>query len=332
MGSVAVSQNGKLIYSKTVGFADIEHGLKANENTKYRIASISKTFTTVLIFKAIEENRLNLNQTIDQFFPTIDNAQKITIENLLYHRSGIPDFVDNNWLDWNTQPKTEQEMVEIITKRGSDFEPDTQTDYVNSNFVLLSYILEKIYKKPYFVVLEEKIIKHIGLQNTYYREKINTNDNECNSYVYNYYTDNWEKETETDMSIFAGAGGIVTTPVDLTLFSDALFNGKFVSKNSLKQMETLIENIGMGLTPFPFDDKKGFGHIGGIDGFWSLFVYFPDDDISVAYAANGIHCYLDDVVDIVLNAIYNQPFEIPEIKTYQVTDEDLDKYLGIWVH
>jgi D-alanyl-D-alanine carboxypeptidase len=144
MGSIAVSQDGKVIYTKSIGFADVENNQKANENTKYRIGSISKTFTTVMVMKAVEDKKLDLNQTIEKFFPTVPNANKITIKQLLGHRSGIHNFTnDDEYMTWYTQPKTEKEMVEIITKIGSDFEPDSKADYSNSNFVLLTYILEK---------------------------------------------------------------------------------------------------------------------------------------------------------------------------------------------
>jgi len=253
MGSVAVSNGKELIYTKSVGFADIEQGLKANENSKYRIGSISKTFTAVLVLKAIEENKLDLSQTIDKYFPEILNADKITITHLLYHRSGIHNFPDEKtWLEWNTQPKTEQEIVEMIIKGGSDFEPDAKTSYSNSNFMLLSYILEKIYRKPYSAILEEKIIKPIGLKNTYYGKKIEVMNNECNSYAYMGFTidtvtnttipltsdaGNWKIVPETDMSIFSGAGSIVSTPIDLTIFSEALF--KFLCLQPQWQMFNL---------------------------------------------------------------------------------------------
>ena len=82
MGSVAVSQNGAIIYAKTIGFSNLENKTKANENTKYRIGSISKTFTAVLILKAVEDRKLDLNQTIEGYFPTIKNANKIAIKDL----------------------------------------------------------------------------------------------------------------------------------------------------------------------------------------------------------------------------------------------------------
>ncbi len=328
MGSVAVAHNGELIYTKSVGFVDIEHGLKANENSKYKIGSISKTFTTVLIFKAIEENKLSLNQTIDKFFPEIGNAGKITIEHLLYHRSGIPCYMNvETFLEWNTQSKTEQELIKIISNAGSDFEPDTKLGYSNSNFALLTFVLEKIYRKPYSEMLEEKIIRPTGLKNTYYGRKINSKDNECNSYQYN---DGWKIDSETDMSLLLGVGGVVSNPVDLTLFSDALFNGKMISMNSLKQMQTLKDYWGMGLLPIPFHNKVSYGKTGNIDSFISFFSHSLADNVSIAFTSNGVNYNVGDVIMTTLSAVFNKPFEIPEFKTYYVTDEDLNKYSGIY--
>ena len=199
MGSIAVAENGKLLYTKSIGKDDIESNKLSTIATKYRIGSISKMFTSCLIFKAVEENKLSLNQTIDIYFPTVENAKKITIGNLLNHRSGIHNFTnDKEYLNYNTQPKSEKEMVEIIAKGKSDFEPDSKGDYSNSNYVLLSYILEKTYKKPYKEILNSKIIKPLGLKNTYFGGKTNFQNNECHSY---HYDTKWKKETDTDLSV-----------------------------------------------------------------------------------------------------------------------------------
>src|SRR5690606_24586739 len=150
MGSVAVSQKDRTVYTRSVGFSDVENNVKANENSKYRIGSISKTFTSVLVWKAIEEKNIDIKQTIETFFPSIPNGGKITIKDLLSHRSGIHNFTnEEDYLTWNTQAKSEKEMVEIIAKNGSDFEPGSTAEYSNSNFVLLNYILEKTFNKSY---------------------------------------------------------------------------------------------------------------------------------------------------------------------------------------
>ena len=178
MGSVAVAKNGEIIYTKSVGFADVENNVKATEKSKYRIGSVSKSFTAVLVLKAVEEKKTDLDQTIDKWFPAIANSQEITIRHLLSHRSGIHDFTHNeDYLTWCMQPKTEKEILAIIENGGSDFEPDSTAEYSNSNYVLLSYMLEKIYSKPYSDLLREYIVKPIGLADTYVFGKTNPNDN-----------------------------------------------------------------------------------------------------------------------------------------------------------
>lgn len=328
MGSVAVSQDGKVIYKRSVGFANVENQIKSNENTKYRIGSISKMFTAVMVFKGVETGKIDLKQKIDKFFPSLPNSDKISVENLLYHRSGIHNFTsDAEYLTYNTSAKSEKEMLEIITKGGSDFEPDTKSEYSNSNYVLLTYILEKTFKKSYSELLKDQITKPLDLRNTYFGGKMDVSKNESQSYK---WMGNWKLEPETDMSVPMGAGGIVSTPSDLVKFSDGLFSEKVVAQESLKQMKTLKDDYGMGLFQYPFDAKKGFGHTGGIDGFTSILIHFEDGNISFAMTSNATNFNNNDISIAVLNAVYNEPFEIPEFITVKLSSEDLDKYLGVY--
>ena len=328
MGSVAVSKNGEIIYTKSIGLADVENKVKATENSKYRIGSISKSFTTVLILKAFEQKKLDLNQTIEKWFPTIKNAKKITVKDLLSHRSGIHNFTDDkDYLTWNTQPKNEKEMIEIISKGGSDFNPDSKAEYSNSNFVLLTYILEKTLTKSYSELLQEFVAKPIGLTNTYVFGKINPKNNECKSYS---FAGSWKTETETDFTVPLGAGAIISTPTDLTKFADALFSGKLLINESLEIMKTIKDGYGIGLFQIPFYKNVGYGHTGGIDGFSSVFSHFADDKISYALISNGTNINSNDISIAVLSAVYNKPYEIPVFTTFSLTAEDLDKYLGVY--
>lgn len=326
IGSVSISKDGKIIYSKSIGFSDIENKKIANSNSKYRIGSISKTFTAVLVLKAMEDNKLDLNQTIDKYFPNVENSNIITIENLLNHRSGIHNFTnDVDYLSWNTEPKTESEMVKIITNAGSDFEPNTKAEYSNSNYVLLSYILEKTFNKSYANILVEYILKPLGLKNTFLGKKINIENSECKSYT---YKGSWKLESETDISIPLGAGGIVSTPTDLVEFANALFKGKILKKESLELMKKINDGYGLGLFKFPFGQKVAYGHNGGIDGFSSAFGYFPNEDVSFALTSNGSNYNNNNIIIALLSAVFNKPYEIPEFTNYKVSAKDLDKYLG----
>ncbi len=326
MGSMAIAADGKVVYSKAIGKADMESGKELKTDTKFRIGSISKMFTAVMIFKAIEEKKLTLDQTIDHYFPGIENAQKITVDNLLNHRSGIHNFTnDSAYLSYNTQSKTETELLEIIQKVKSDFEPGSKSEYSNSNYVLLTFILEKIYKKNYSDLLKDKITKPLGLKNTYVGNKINIANNECYSYK---FSQTWVKETETDMSIPLGAGAIVSNTADLLHFIESLFALKIISSGSLEKMKTVKDDLGRGIFSVPFYDKTGYGHTGGIDGFQSVLYYFPKEKVGIVILTNGSTIPLNDLVIAGLSATFNKPYTIPSFKMITLKSEDLDPYLG----
>lgn len=326
MGSIAVSQNGKLLYTKAIGYSDLETSKKATTSTKYRIGSISKMFTAALILKAVEENKTSLAQTLDRYFPQIENSKKITIGNLLNHRSGIHSFTDDDdYLTYNTVPKSEKEMLALIAEGKSDFEPNSKSEYSNSNYVLLSYILEKIYKKDFATVLNTKIIKPLGLKDTYFGGTTNIQNNESYSYS---FEGKWNKETETDMSIPMGAGSLVSNPTDLAFFIEQLFAGKIISSKSLALMKTMTDNYGMGMFEFPYFEKKSYGHTGGIDGFQSVVSYFPEEKLAIALTSNGVSYTNNNVLLCALSSYFNRPFEIPTFKNVEVSPTILNSYLG----
>lgn len=327
MGSVCVYRDGVQLYSKAVGFANIEQQKAATAQSQYRIGSISKTFTATMVFQAIEAGKLTTDQTIDKYFPTIKNGDKITVGHLMSHRSGIHNFTaDEKYPQWATQSRSREQMVETITAGGSDFEPDSKAQYSNSNYVLLSYILETIYAKPYGVILGEQITTPLSLTDTYLAGE-QTRSNECYSYK---YFDKWRIESKTNASVPMGAGGIVSTPSDIDKFAAALFGGKLLSDSSLAMMKTIRDGYGIGLFAVPFHTNKGLGHSGGIDGFHSMFIYFPHDKLSYCVLSNALNYNLNDIHIAVLSGLYGMPFEIPDFKTAHHTDQELDSYVGIY--
>ncbi len=330
MGSLTVSKDGNVIYSRAVGFSQISEKEKkpSTVSTKYRIGSITKMFTATMIFQLVDAGKLKLTDTLDKYYPNVPNAKKITVAQLLGHRSGLHNFTnDAEYQTYMTAAKTQSEMLAVISKSATDFEPNARADYSNSNYVLLGYIVEKASGKSYQNALREMITAKIGLTNTSLGGKINQSANE--SYSYN-FTGAWKPATETDMSIPGGAGAIISTPTDLTRFIEALFAGKLVSENSLNQMKTMTEGYGMGMFQYPLDGKKAFGHTGGIDGFNSMLIYVPDEKLSIAYVSNGMVYPVNDIM-LAAYAVYSKkPYEVPGFETFSVNPEELDKYVGVY--
>jgi CubicO group peptidase (beta-lactamase class C family) len=331
MGSLTISKNGIVLYDKAIGYSFVSGngGKAATNTTKYRIGSISKMFTATIIFQLIEEGKTSLTTTLDTYFPTLPNAAKITVGNLLNHRSGLHNFTDEpDYTTYMTNPKTHDEMLTIISKNKVDFQPGEKFSYSNSNYVVLGYIIEKVCNEPYSKVLRDRITSKIRLTNTYYGGKTNIKNNESYSYK---WSKNWELLPETDMSIPGGAGSILSTPTDLVKFIEALFSLKLVSENSLNQMKNITDGYGMGMMQIPFINKKFYGHGGGIDGFASILAYSPEDSLAIAYCTNGQVYAMNKILIGVLSIYYNKDYSIPKFISkpgIALKTEDLDKYLG----
>ncbi|MGK7391748.1 MAG: serine hydrolase domain-containing protein [Candidatus Cyclobacteriaceae bacterium M2_1C_046] len=326
MGAVAISKNGELVYSKAIGYRNIEKELKADPNTIYRIGSISKMFTATLIFQLIEEEKLSLDTKLDEFFPKVPNADSITISQLLSHQSGLFNITnDPQYLFYNTQAQTRDQMLERIYFYEPDFTPGEEVAYSNTNYLLLTYIIEDLTDKSYKEVVKNRIINGIGLERTYYGAEIKDASNEAHSYS---YTEDWEKHSETDMTVPGGAGAMASTPADLTKFIEALFDGTLINESSLEKMLTFKGPFGYGIFRFPFHEKLGYGHTGGIDGFQSNVAYFPEEQLALAFTSNGLRENMNEIMIGLLSIIFNKPYEFPKFETISVEAEELKKYEG----
>lgn len=330
MVSVLLTHKGQKVYERAIGYAVIDsaRNIKATPDTRYRIGSITKTFTATMIMQLVEENKLALNAHLDKYFPAIPNASQITIEMMLRHRSGIHNFTDDEaYWKAQTEPRTRTEMLAVFTKNKSDFVPDAEAKYSNTGYILLGYIIEDITKKSYEKNLQERILSRIGLKNTRFGGKIDPARGDAYSYA---LAKRWEKREETDLSQPAGAGAIISTPGDVTTFMTALFSGKLVSQKSLSEMTRIVDIFGIGLAPTPFYQQKGFGHTGGIDGFQSVATYFPADSLAAAVFSNGVDYPLNDILIAMLCTYYKVPVTIPDFKAMRLSPEELDPYVGVY--
>jgi len=327
MGSVCIAKDGKVLYSRHFGYSQINDSTKKllTDDTKYRMSSITKMYTAVMIFQLIEEDKLKLNDTLDKFFPQIPNASKITIAQMLSHRSGIPNVAPDGS---GMRPRTEAERVAEIAKGQPDFEPGSKHLYSNSGYVLLGYIVEKAGGKPYPAALKERITSRLGLQNTYMGTG-NTDVNRNESLSYRYLGD-WKEAREPDFSITAGAGAIVSTPVDMVKFIQGLFDLKLISQNSLTQMMTMRDGEGMGMEPFSFDGKTLYGHTGGSGTSGAWLAYYPEEKVAMAYATNAKIYPVKDIVSGIFDIYWNRPFDIPTFDAFKVSPELLDQYTGVY--
>jgi len=334
MGSLTIAKDGAVLYTRAIGYSQI-NGTEKKPLTaanRFRIASITKMFTASMILQLVEEGKLKLSDALDKFFPQVPNAKKITIVQILWHRSGIPNVrrEQNSQGNVNTTPITKDEMLALIVKGAPDFEPDTKRLYSNSGYFILGLIIEKLTGKSYEEALQEKIASKIGLKDTYTATgNIDVNKNEALTYFMIPGGD-WKQVPETHPSILFGGGAIVSTPNDLAKFIQALFDGKIVSKENLDQMKTMRDGEGSGMEPFTFAGKTFYGHTGGGDNYGAWLAYLPEEKLAVAYTTNAKVYPVRDIMNGIMDIYYNKPFQIPTFESIAVSPEVLDKYVGVY--
>lgn len=350
MGSLTIREGENVVFSKAYGFADVEKNIKADRFTRYKIGSISKTFTAVMVMQLIEEKKLTLQTKLNRFYPKMPNAEKISIYDLLHHRTGIVDFVNQDSAFHKVLDKkhSKEDILKVITSYEPLFEPGSKYQYSNSNFFILGCIIEKLTKKSYAENLQNRIVKKAELgtyenktemtakgavtnkvfvPTTYYKEEAT---NTANKESYSYYFDGtyWVKSLENHNSIPFASGGITSTTADLTKFIYALFDGKLVSQASLDQMKEIKEGYGKALIQFPFGERRFYGHGGRIENFSSMLGYYPTEKLSFSLISNGDNFVQNDIIIGILSIYYKMPFPFP--KFMKMDKAELAKFTGTY--
>jgi Beta-lactamase class C and other penicillin binding proteins len=338
MGVVTITKDGQAVYKRALGYARISDAekIRNNDETKFRIASLTKTFTAAIIFQLIEEKRLTLETKLSKFYPQIANAEKITIEQMLVHRSGIHNFsLDEDYQEWKTKPHTKKEMLARFASYKPEFEPNEKEVYSNTTYILLGYIIEDLTKSTYSEQLKKRIIKKIGLKNTFVGGDINPSNNEALAYTF--AGSKWHEVLKrAQASNTAGAGGIVSTTGDINRFLAALFDKKLISQESLKIMTTPPTVTGndtaKGIARIAFNNKTkiGFTYDGSLDAFGSVYFYVPSDKLGVAITTNGQNYPSGEIFWLVMRILYGAPASIPSFTSVTLPDETLSKYEGTY--
>jgi CubicO group peptidase (beta-lactamase class C family) len=330
MGSLSILEKDKIVFSKAYGLAELSSGKKLDPATKLKIGSITKTFTATMIMQLVDEKKLSLDTKLSQFYPKVVNADKITIAMLLHHRTGIPDFLndDPTVAQYIYIENKKADLLKRIEGYTSAFEPDSQFKYSNSNYNLLGYIVEDITKKSYAENLNTRIVKKLGLKNTLLPVKINPSQNEGYSFTFNGSV--WEQTPEWHNSLAFAAGAIASTPDDLNLFLSGLFNGKLVSAASLAQMKTIKDGYGKGLVIAPFEERKFYGHTGGIENFRAAAGYNIEEKTGFAIVVNGDNFNRNDIMIGVLSLFYEKDYQFPDVKGFAVSETLRAKYVGTY--
>lgn len=289
-GSALVIQNDKPLFQKSYGFANKEWNIANTTDTKFRIGSITKQFTAMLIMQLKQEGKLNLQEKITTYLPWYpkENGDKITVHHLLTHSSGLPNYTESAdaMNDINTHSYSAEEIAKKYCVGKLEFEPGTTFKYCNTGFYLLGIIVETLTKKPFTEVLQERILNPAGMKNTGMDAPENLVSNRASGYAYGFdgYTN---ADYINPATATYAAGGLYSTPQDLYLWQKALYGYQLISKESTEIMFTPnLGNYGYGLYIVKTKTDTIIGHNGGLHGFSSSMLRFAKDKIIVILLDN----------------------------------------------
>ncbi|MTH16887.1 serine hydrolase domain-containing protein [Flavobacterium sp. LC2016-01] len=323
-GSALVAENGKVIFKKGFGSANFEWNIPNQTDTKFRLGSITKQFTALLIVKLAEEGKLKLDVPITTYLPDYPkaNGDKITIHNLLTHTSGIPNFTASpNFLkDKSRNPVTPEEFVKTFSSLPLEFTPGEKFNYSNSGYFLLGYIIEKITGKSYEQNLQETIFTPLKMVNTGYDHSDLITKNRAAGYEKN--GNNISNASYIDMSVPYAAGSLYSTVEDLYLWDQALYTTKLLSEKSIESLYKPYIKAWDGFYGYGWSTRevangdkgklKLIEHGGGINGFNTNISRIPADKDLVVLLNNTGGTILGEITDGIRAILYNQPFNQPK--------------------
>ncbi|WP_437920812.1 serine hydrolase domain-containing protein [Sphingobacterium sp. LRF_L2] len=316
-GNVLIAKGGKIIYQKSFGWADYLRKDSLKITSKFELASVSKPITAIGILKLVEQGKLRLNQTVNDFFPEFPYLG-VTVEMLLTHRSGLPNYVyfsEEVWKDKKKGMTNMDAMNLLIEHKPPRYgAPNGRFLYNNSNFMVLGSIIEKVTGKDFATYMKETVFDPAGMKNTAVLskavyEKIPT-DVVGHDKV-------WRRSVvQNFLDGPVGDKGIYSTVQDLFLLDLALKEGRILQKQVLdsayvprSDAKRSLFSYGYGWRTFSPKQAQIVYHTGWWHGFRNLYVRDLTDDITIVFLsnmANGSLVKLDDLYKILKMPILRQ--------------------------
>jgi CubicO group peptidase (beta-lactamase class C family) len=336
--AIIVRKNGQTVIRKGYGLADLELQVPVEPDMVFRLGSITKQFTAVSILILAQEGRLGLQDEITKFLPDYPTqGRKITIEHLLTHTSGIQSYTDMaEWLPLWRKDFSVKELVDLFKDKPMQFEPGESWAYNNSGYVLLGAIIEKVSGKTYEAFVDGHIFKPLGMKSSFYGSTERVIPRRVPGYQMG--KGGFVNAPYLSMTQPYAAGSLLSNVDDLAVWSDAVFSGKLVKKEWLDKAFTPYKlkngessGYGYGWFPADFGGHRSIEHGGGINGFTSYEMTFPEDKIFLAILTNSAVEGRGPEPRAVKIAWLALGLAEPERKAVGLAAKDLDPLTGVYV-
>jgi CubicO group peptidase (beta-lactamase class C family) len=333
--AIIVVRDGKVIFRKGQGMANLELGVPIDPDMVFRLGSITKQFTAVAILMLYEQGKLDLDDSIVRSlpdYPTRDHL--ITIEHLLTHTSGITSYTSMpEWEPVQKKDFTVQEMVDFFKYKPMQFAPGKRWAYNNSGYYLLGAIIEKVSGQTYEQFIQQNIFGPLGMKHSLYDNPVRVIPRRASGYAKG--PDGYTNAAYISMTQPYAAGALASTVDDLTLWDAALYKEQLLRKETLQRAfvpyrlaDGTSTDYGYGWGISEYQGHRLIEHGGGIDGFRSYGIRMPDDRIFVAALSNNEGRSPELLAFKIATLVIGQPYREPT--PVEVSPEVLDQYAGLY--
>ncbi|HVZ83779.1 MAG TPA: serine hydrolase domain-containing protein [Terracidiphilus sp.] len=326
--SIAVVQDGKLVYTHAYGLAHLHPDMPATPEMRYSIGSISKQFTAAAILLLQQQGKLKLDDPVGKYVPGLTRGNEVTIREVLSHTSGYQDYWPEDYLMTPMmKPATAQYILDTWAKKPLDFEPGTQWQYSNTNYVIAGEIVEKITGEKLTDFLAGHIFRPLGMKSVLDRDEKALTSTDATPYIRAALGPLRPAPAEGRGWMFA-AGELAMTPHDLALWDISLMDRSVLSPESYKEMFTEVKlkdgkgtHYGLGVEVTERDGHRSIEHSGEVTGFVSDNEVLIDDGVAVAVTTNHMASGAGEIAQLVAATVagnaHANPAEVQALAIYR---------------
>jgi len=291
--SIAIVQDGEITYLRAYGNARLNPGTPATPSMRYSVGSISKQFTAAAILLLAEDGKLSLDDPVSRFVPDLTRGNEVTIRELLSHTSGYQDYWPQDYvMPSMLKPVTADKILDTWARKPLDFDPGTQWQYSNTNFVIAGLIIEKASGKPLLQFLSQRIFTPLGMKSIINIDQEHLTDTDAIGYM-RYGIGPLRPSPKEGKGWLFAAGELAMPAEDLAKWDISLMNQSLLKPASYAQMEREIvlkngvgTRYGLGVGVRSEFGKRAIEHGGEVSGFTAENIVFPDDKTAVVVLTN----------------------------------------------
>ena len=323
-GNVLIAKGDTILFEKAYGYADKSRGQLNTIETEFRVGSLTKMFTSAVILQFADEGKISLADPVSKYVTDFSNGDKIKLIHLLSHTSGIKGSTGS------PAPTSLEESISRFKVQPLSFEPGSKFEYNNFNYILLSFIAQKVSGTSLSDLFTNRLLQKTTMQHTGLDYKARQSDKKALGYITNTETANWQVANDGNVALASGAGALYSTTRDLYKWSMAISKRLVLNDSSVTMALTPVHNnYGLGWMNSQSKGRKYVGHTGSIPGFIANFMKFPAEDVTIILLSNYQDVNARKLSEDLVAVVFNESYELPVRKqAFAITSEALKKYVG----